>query len=344
MAQRLQAVAPMKVAWTEIELTSPQADEIRLKSEFSAAKHGTEMAFVSGKAGRRGDYDPQLQIHLYETAREDRCFPWAVGNCVIGRVTETGSAVTHVKVGDRVLIEEVPFQDEHVVKASRAWLMPETLNWKSAACLDPSLFALGAVRDGNVRAGDQVAIFGLGAIGLMAVQVCRLAGAAKVIAVDPIPARREIAASLGADHVIDPMAVDAGREIKLLTGKRGTDVTIEISGNMQALQAAIRATAFGGNVVAAAFPGPYPAGLDLGAEAHLNRPNLIFSRACSDPGRDHPRWDFRRIRETCWNFICAGKLDGEPIVQPVIDFRELADCYIPIASDPQKGIKLGVRH
>ena len=83
--------------------------------------------------------------------------------------------------------------------------------------------------------------------------------------------------------MIEHTQVDAGLEVKLATDRRGADVVIEYSGNMHAMQAALRGVAFGGTVVSGAFPPAYSAGFDIGAEAHLNRPNIIFSRACSDP-------------------------------------------------------------
>jgi len=60
---------------------------------------------------------------------------------------------------------------------------------KAAVCNDPAHFAPCAIRDGNVRPGDAVAAFGLGAIGLVAVQLTGCAGATAVIALDPLPAR-----------------------------------------------------------------------------------------------------------------------------------------------------------
>jgi len=211
-------------------------------------------------------------------------------------------------------------------------------------CLDPADFALGAIRDGHVRVGDAVAIFGMGAIGLMAVQIARLAGASLVIASEPLPNRRRLAERLGADLVLDPTACDVGLEIKKATHKRGVDVAIEYSGCHRALQSALRAVAYGGTVVAGAFPPPYEAGLDLGAEAHLNIPNLVFSRSCSQPNRDHPRWDEARILGECLRLLITGRISGEEIVTPVVKFDDVLAEYPRIAAEPDTYIKLGVEY
>jgi threonine dehydrogenase-like Zn-dependent dehydrogenase len=251
--------------------------------------------------------------------------------------------VKALAVGDRVC-GYGGFREVHTVGADGLFKMAEGTSWKAAVCLDPADFAMGALRDGHLRIGDAVAVFGMGAIGLMVVQLAVLAGAQPVIAVDPLANRREAAVACGADLTLDPTACDAGKEIKLATEKRGVDVAVDYSGNVHAMQAAIRGVAWGGTVVAGAFPPPYAAGLDLGAEAHMNLPRIVFSRACSEPGRDYPRWDEKRIWRALWRMIGEGRLTGEPVVTPVVPFDDLPRAYLEIATAPEKNIKLGCEY
>jgi threonine dehydrogenase-like Zn-dependent dehydrogenase len=130
----------------------------------------------------------------------------------------------------------------------------------------------------------------------------------------------------------------------LATEKRGADVCIDFSGHRQALQQAIRGIGVGGTVVCGAFPPPHDAGLDLGAEAHINIPDIVFSRACSYPNRDYPRWRFDRVDRTCLQMLIDGSLSGERIVTPIVHFDELLTEYPKIATDPGSNIKLGVKH
>jgi threonine dehydrogenase-like Zn-dependent dehydrogenase len=253
-----------------------RAGEIRVRSRFGAAKHGTEMALYKGYADPRGRYDADYQ--LFRSGQPGVRYPVSLGNMAVGEVTEVGPDVTDFTPGEQVF-NFGGFKEEHIWMASNVRKLGDA-PWQAAVCLDPADFALGAVRDGHVRIGDAVAVFGMGAIGLLVVQLARLAGAYPVIAVDPISLRREVALETGADLALDPTQCDAGLEIKAATARRGADVVIEYSGHYLALQAALRGVAYGGTVVAGAFPGAYPAGLDLGAEAHMNRPKIIFSRAC----------------------------------------------------------------
>jgi threonine dehydrogenase-like Zn-dependent dehydrogenase len=86
--------------------------------------------------------------------------------------------------------------------------MPERMTPQDAVCYDPAQFALAGVRDSHLRAGDTVAVFGLGAIGQMTVQICRLAGAAWIAAVDPLAIRRGAAMRTGASVALDPTRAD----------------------------------------------------------------------------------------------------------------------------------------
>jgi threonine dehydrogenase-like Zn-dependent dehydrogenase len=132
--------------------------------------------------------------------------------------------------------------------------------------------------------------------------------------------------------------------MKKLTGGRGVDVAIDYSGAWQALQAALRGVAYGGTVVAGAFPPPHDAGLDLGAEAHLNIPNIVFSRSCSEPNRDHPRWNDSRIFEVCLRLLIEGKISGDEVVTPVVKFDDLAEEYPKIAAEPDTYVKIGCEY
>ena len=340
MPRKLWAISAEQLEVREYELPEPGEGQVLVNSEYGAAKHGTEMAYLKGYGRRRGRFDRDLRVHIPEDESQKVSRPVSLGNMFVGAVTKLGSRVTELSEGDRVL-GYGPFQEVHVVRDSGCWKMPEGLSWKSAVCLDPADFAMAAVRDGQVRIGDAVAVFGMGAIGLLVLQLAKLSGAEPIIAVEPLPNRRQVAKASGADLILDPGECDPGIEIKKATGGRGVDVAIDYSGSVGAMQAALRSVAFGGNVVAGAYPNPYGPGLDLGAEAHLNIPNIIFSRACSQPNREHPRWNEGRIYATCWRLIVEGKLSGGYIVSPVVPFEELVTEYPKIASDPGANIKLG---
>ena len=215
--------------------------------------------------------------------------------------------------------------------------------WKSALCLDPAQFALGGIRDGQVRLGDRVTVFGLGAIGAIADQMAKSAGAAYMSGVDPIRKRTDAAMQAGADAAFDPSRVDVGLELKKATNRAGVDAGIETSGSEQALQQALRGLGYGGTIAFVRWARAFSGTLNLGREAHYNNANLVFSRASSEPSRDHPRWDQRRIATSCWSMLASGEIDCERIIDPVVSFAEAPRAYEEFVDrNPQLSVKLGV--
>jgi len=294
---------------------------VRVKVEFGSPKRGTELTLY------RGDRKPR--------------FPMGLGNMCVGRVTDVGEGVEGLSTGDRVA-GYGHLRETHTWPAHRVRSMNERMMWKEAVCFDPAQFALAGIRDGQLRLGDRTAVSGLGAIGQMAVQMARMAGAVFVAAVDPIAIRREVAIKAGADLALDPTTQDVGAELKKATGDKGVDVAIETSGSYEALHQAIRGLAWGGNVAYVGWSKECKGGLDFGLHAHLMIPNIIFARACSDPNRDHPRWDFDRIMDTCWQLLSEGRLQCEDAVYPVVPFDESVQAYQDMDYHPEKSIKLGI--
>lgn len=327
MAKRLVCAAPGEIRWLEVPDRDPADGEVRVRPTHGVEKHGTMAAFVKGYANERGRWDAEARAHRPEGVLWN--YPVPLGNMQFGATDE----------GERVAWWG-PFQNVSVVPRTALRRLGE-VDWQDASMQDPGEFALGALRDGGVRIGDDVAVFGLGAIGLAAVQLARTAGANRVFALDPIAARRAVAERFGA---IPISAEDPGMAIREATGMRGVDVVIDFSGAVRALQAGFRGVAYGGTIAYGAFPVPFPAGLDLGGEFHMNRPRIVSTRACSEPNPDNPRWSEARIRETVWTMIERGDLRGVGIVDEPVPFTELPHTYSEIAAHPESHLKLSVEY
>ena len=270
---------PRKAYAREYEDAPLEKGYIRAKVSYAAAKHGTEFTHFRGQDPfLENVFDEEYQLFLASQEAADKPYFMRPGNMWVGTVTETGEGVEGIEIGTRIA-GYGPFKSTHTLKPEEALLMPERMTWKEAVCYDPAQFAMGGVRDGDVRLGDNVVVSGLGAIGLIAAQMAKLAGARMVIVCDPIEKRRQVALENGADYAIDSANADVGLEIKKLTDKRGADVIIETSGNYNALQQAIRGVAYNGNVAVVGWYKECHGGLNLGREAHFNQPNILISRA-----------------------------------------------------------------
>ena len=114
---------------------------------------------------------------------------------------------------------------------------------------------VGAVLNtAEVQEGATVLVIGLGGIGLSVVQGARLAGASRIIASDPIAARREAAGALGATDLIDPTREDLIVQAQTQTGGIGVDYAFECAGHGDLISQAITATRNAGTIVCVGAP------------------------------------------------------------------------------------------
>ena len=347
--KKLVATAPGVAEVIEYEDREIRENEVKVKVEFAAPKHGTELADFRGTTPFiNGKFDEEWRIFRKREADEPRGIEFGelpLGNMFVGRIVEKGSKVTGYEIGDRVC-SYGPIKETQIINAVDNYKlrkMPESASVKNAVCYDPAQFALSGIRDADVRPGDRIVVIGLGAIGLIALQFAVKIGAATVIGVDPIEKRRNIALKTGAHYVINPQVSDAGFEIKSLTEKEGADVIIETSGNVHALQSALKGLAYNGTIAYVAFAKPFPAGLWLGQEAHFNYGKIIFSRACSEPNPEYPRWSRKRIEDVCWELLMNGYLDCGDIIDPIVPFESCAEGFCEyVDRHPEKSIKMGV--
>lgn len=104
--------------------------------------------------------------------------------------------------------------------------LPESVSDREAALLEPFSCVVNGVRSVHVQLGDTVAIYGAGPMGLLHAMLCRVAGAGKVLMIDPIAGRLEQAQALGCDVTINPQQEDVRQRLRDETGGVGVDVVI----------------------------------------------------------------------------------------------------------------------
>jgi len=347
MPKEVVATAPGRLIFREYEEPLLKPNQVRVRSRLSAEKHGTTLAVYRGLSSvNEKVYDPRLSMFFPKDSGRGWTvsFPMHVGNMTAGIITEVGDAVTRFKVGDRVY-GYFPFRETHTATEDRVHSAPPELSDEELVCIDPATVALMAIREGNVRIGDRVAVFGLGAIGLMAVQMAKISGSILVAGVEPVEKRRNLAQRYGADILFDPEGCDVGLEMRKATGEKGVDISIETSGSYEALHQAIRATAFGGTIVPVSWYHGEAEGLNLGEEWHFNRQIMVSgARVESEPYRDHPRWDRGRIYETVIKLYGQNRLNVDGILDPIVRFEDVIDAYRMVEEEPQKTVKLGVKY
>ncbi|WP_369298149.1 zinc-dependent alcohol dehydrogenase family protein [uncultured Neglectibacter sp.] len=219
-------------------------------------------------------------VHIYhgEPGSADVTPPVVLGHEYSGVVTEVGEGVTSLRPGDHVTVDpniycgkcdycrvgkkqlcehmeaigvtrNGGFAEYSVVPEGQAFLLSPKLPMEFGAMAEPVACCLHGIDRAEICEGDTVCIVGGGAIGLIMVQLARLAGAAKIILSEPNEKRRSVGLSLGADITIDPAAPGA------MDGFRNAaDVVIECVGNLPAVKSAFAYAKKGANIVLFSVP------------------------------------------------------------------------------------------
>lgn len=279
-------------------------------------------------------------------------FEWGttMGHEFVGVVKEAGSAVTQVKPGDRVVCSSMTScgvcwacrrgmqpqcenralfgfsgayprldggQAEQVLipNADRdLWPLPAEVSDDAGVFVADILStAYRGVERADFKLGDSVAVVGCGPVGLMAILCARLT-AGRVIAVDTIPARLELAKAMGA-VAIDASAQDAVAAVLDLTGGRGAEAVIECAGGVPALTSAMQMARVRGtvSVIGAHFEPDFP--LDAGAMFGKETTLRFTIGAPTDD------------RETVLELIRLGRIDPTPTISHHMSLEQAPEAY-----------------
>lgn len=132
--------------------------------------------------------------------------------------------------------------------------LPDSVTHIEGAMLEPLGVALHAVDLGHLKPGMTVGVFGCGPIGLLIVQLARVAGATTIIATDKLQHRLDAAQSFGATAIIPAADGQEADEVLAATNGRGVDVAFEAAGSNAAVEVAMAAAKPGARVILVGIP------------------------------------------------------------------------------------------
>lgn len=316
------------------------ADEVQLRTLFSGISAGTELTAYRGSnpyLTKRWDTAQRL-FQAGDTSLDYPVDGW--GYEEVGEVVELGPDTAGLALGD-VVWGTWGHRTDTVQSAAHA----------ARRILDPSVdprvgifsqigaIALNVVLDADLHVGETAAVFGLGVPGQVVAQLARLNGA-RVIAVDGIAARRELASTLGADVVLDPSDGGVAESIRDLTDGRGADVCLEVTGSYQALQEAIRSVAYSSRVCVAGFMQGDGTALRLGEEFHHNRVAVIASQISGvAPALQH-RWDGYRLAKTAMDLAADQRLRLTELITHTFPLHEAAAAFSLLDEHPADALQV----
>ena len=198
---------------------------------------------------------------------------------------------------------------------------------EAASLGEPTACAVYAGMNSGVELGDTVVIVGVGFAGQVMAQVVKRMGAAKVICVDVVDGKLDLAKRMGADIVLNPERDDVAEVVMRETNRQGADVVIEAAGNDTAIQLCSDVLKHGGI---------------LGLYSWVLEPATLFINRWHNDGfdirtlalmhrikMDRPWW----ISKTLQN-VANGMIRIDPLISHVFDLSEAAKAFEVACNDP----------
>jgi len=327
--------APRAAQIVEVETPRASGRTSVAQTLVSNVSAGTEMGFYRGTAPQM---NTKIEAHcLFNNHPNALTYPmrscdpgiWWMGYSAIGKVVECGPEEKNLKVGDLVYQQT---GHKGTMASDGFFRLPPGTNPDHASFLALINIAYNGMLDARVKLLDEVVIFGMGVLGQLLLQMCKLSGA-RVTAVDYVDSRLRLAKEQGADVIFNPSKDgDIGTAVQAATGGRGADVVIEVSGNVNALPHAIRSVGPDGKVIVLSFYQGGSEPVELGKEFHHKRITLRSSQIGGINPEMATHYNADRRMEDSIKLLSL--LHIEPLISHRVAFEELPGALSMIDKDP----------
>jgi len=326
----MEARAVYAVAKDTVELREFDVDESALEPDgvlvetlYTAISPGTELDCVSGKESS--------WFH----------FPQQLGYCSVGKITAAGDDVADYAVGD-VVLTGTSHANRHVVRANEIRAkVPAGLDPKMAVWTHMANISITALRAATAELGDAVVVLGQGLIGGFAAQLFRAQGC-RVIAVDRLSGRLEIAKKCGIEMTVDADKEDAVEAVKKLTDGRGAEIIVEATGSAAVALGAIGMAAQNAEMILLGTPrGSCEADVaPLLRAVHRASPNLTMKGAHGSSlpptGDQYRKHSVARNAAIVLQMMERGELKVEPLLTGLVTPEDAPQAYQQLRDEPEK--------
>jgi len=272
----------------------------------------------------------------YEAVRTKITDPLPIGYCNVGIVKEIGSNITDIKIGDRV-ISNGPHAEVVIVPRNLCTKVPDTVKDEDAVYTVLTSIGLQGIRLLNPTIGESIAVFGVGLIGLLSIQIL-LANGCRVLAFDFDQEKLDIAKELGAETFNlskDASPVNYGMSFSRGNGIDGVLITASTASN-DPISFAAKMSRVKGRIILVGV-----AGTNIN-RADFYEKELSFQVSCSyGPGRydanyeelghDYPfgyvRWTENRNFEAVLDLIQENKIRPSLLTTKIFNFLDASIAY-----------------
>jgi threonine dehydrogenase-like Zn-dependent dehydrogenase len=293
-----------------VDIPELKKDESLVKTAYSMVSLGTEKTV--------------LTQNLPDTMAGQMAIPYMKGS-LIDTFTYGYSAVGEVIKGDEFWEGKNvhlmhPHQDYMVVSLADLVEIPAGIDLKSATLASNMETAINAIWDAEVSLGDRVLIFGYGLIGgLIATIIRHMIGIQ--VEVFEMNANRQ---KLHVSHGISIKSLDE------------YDVVFNATSNESALQEALTLTRQEGKVIELSWYGNRDISLQLGADFHYGRKQIISSQVSQIPYKKQPLWNYRKRKQLVFDLLA--NLDFTHLLTDEVDFRDTPKFYDRLRNDKIKNL------
>ena len=318
-----------------VEEPKPSAarGEVVVKLHRSCISSGTERANVTGVPdGATGIFGDENDMRV--------TWPRRGGYSSSGVVESVGEGVSSVKPGDRVATSWSWHKQYMNLPEGQVYRIPENVSFQDAAFAHISTFPSAAIRKCRLEFGEPAIVMGQGVLGQLAVKLLRAAGAAPVIAADPVPEKRREALVLGADFAFDPLASDFAAQVKAVTesdrrthtGRKsgaGAKVAIEVTGNGAALNTVLDAVAPFARVALLGCTRDSNFTINYYRKVHAQGVSLIGAHTMARPDAESSNgwWTTRDDAQAFLKMLSLGRISLDGFVAEVHSPAECEDVY-----------------
>lgn len=299
-------------------------------------------------------------LHAYNGASPDIQPPIVLGHEFTGVIVETGGSVQNLQVGERVCVNPLitcgqcffclihqdnrcqkigvlgcqidgAFAEYVAVKAKRVYRLPTNVSCEEGALLEPLAVAVHAVRHTLRGMVNAAAVFGVGAVGNLVIQVLKNLNVPLIIAVDLLSWRLNLAKKMGATTVLDARYEDVVKKILALTNGLGADASFEVAGQRLALEQALEGTRKGG----------YIALIGLHEEENVPLPlaTVTFKELSIIGNAVYDNTDF----ETALELLKTRKVNPTPLITHVFPLEEASKAFEVLTRRSEPAVKVLLR-
>lgn len=320
-SEQIQFISPGNAELVNIEIPSPAAGQLTVEICVSTISSGTERANLVGDP----NVNPVGPGHV--------SFPRVLGYSSAGIVRAVGEGVEGFSIGDRVGLSWSTHTHFLNIAASNVYHIDD-VPFEEAALWHIATFPMAAIRKCGLEFGESAIVMGLGILGLFAVKLLRLAGAAPVIAVDPVAEKREYALKTGADYALDPFAADFAETVKQLTGG-GANVGIEVTGNGGGLNGILDCMARFGRVALLGCTRSSDFNVDYYRKIHSPGITLVGAHTNARPSREshHGWWTTPDDIQAVKKLYQLGRIEFSSMIAETHSPAEAHDVYARLAAE-----------